>query len=234
MSSRELVVYLALLVTGATTMAVAQTEGGDKGTVVRGKNAWMTIVTQPAKSFPVPTTTPYSNPQGQVTIYGHLADAYPNGLYWCCGGYNVMGPNSGAGVQWIAAAFTPSANHTVTQIDVGAGFSQGTTNGIVLSLNLDNKGKPGKALKTWNVSGLPSFGTCCGVTTGTTSGIPITGGKQYWVVLKTNSSELDTVDGWNFDDTDQVDNVTVASFTGTKWTVFQTTQGVAFAVRGSN
>jgi len=234
MSSKKLVVSLALLLAGATTMAMAQNEGGDSGTVVRGKNAWMAIVTQPARPSPAPTTTPDSKPPGQVTIYGHLADAYPNGLYWCCGGYNVMGPNSGVGVQWMAAAFTPSANHTVTQIDVGAGFSQGTTNGIVLSLNLDNKGKPGKALKTWNISGLPRFGVCCGLTTGTASGIPITGGKQYWVVLKTNSSELDTVDGWNFDDTDQVNNATIASFTGTKWTVFQSTQGVAFAVRGSN
>ena len=233
MSPKNLVISLALLLACVTTMAVAQTDGGNGAAADRGKNAWMTIVTQPAKS-PQVATSPDDKPANQVTIYGHLADGYPNGLYWCCGGYNVMGPNSGVGVQWMAAAFTPSANHTVTQIDVGAGFSQGATNGIVLSLNLDKNGKPGKALKTWNISGLPRFGACCVVISGTDAGISITGGKQYWVVLKTDKTELDTVDGWNFDDTDQVNSVTLASYSGTKWTVFQTTQGVAFAVRGSN
>ena len=234
MFARKLVVSLALLVAGATTMALAQNQVAGSGTTVRGEHAWMTIVTHPAKSSSAATPTPDSKAPELVTISGHLADGYPNGLYWCCGGYNVMGPNSGVGVQWMAAAFTPSANHTVTQIDVGAGFSQGTTNGIVLSLNLDNKGKPGKALKTWSISGLPRFGACCGLTTGTDSGIAVTGGKQYWIVLKTDNSELDTVDGWNFDDTDQVNMATIASFTGKKWTVFQSTQGVAYAVRGSN
>jgi hypothetical protein len=52
--------------------------------------------------------------------------------------------------------------------------------------------------------------------------------------LSTNSKEKDTVDGWNFNDTNQVDAATDASFSSNKWTVFQTTQAVAFAVKGSN
>ena len=34
-----------------------------------------------------------------VTIFSNLASHYPKGEYWCCEGYNVMGPNSGAGEQ---------------------------------------------------------------------------------------------------------------------------------------
>jgi hypothetical protein len=89
----------------------------------------------------------------------------------------------------------------------------------------------------WNLSNLPNFGVCCTLVTGTyTSGIPVSGGKQYWVVLKTNGTELDTVDGWNVEDTDQVNPATLAVYPGTHnaWNVFQATPGVAFAVEGSN
>ena len=96
---------------------------------------------------------------------------------------------------------------------------------------------PGKALKTWNVSGLPRFGTCCTlVVRSDSSGIRVSAGQQYWVVLSTNNHELDTVDAWNVIDTDQVDPATVATYPGTnnRWNAFQTTPGLAFAVKGSN
>jgi hypothetical protein len=96
---------------------------------------------------------------------------------------------------------------------------------------------PGKALKTWNASGLPRFGDCCTlVVKSDSAGIPVSAGKQYWVVLSTNSNEKDTVDGWNVIDSNQVDSATVATFPGTnnQWNAFQTTPGLAFAVKGSN
>lgn len=114
----------------------------------------MTVVAHPAESV----TPANRKTAGLVTIFSSLVSKYPNGEYWCCTGHNVMGSNSGAGIQWTAAPFTPDANHTVTSIEVAAGYSQGTTNGVVLSLNLDRKGKPGKVLKTWNIKGLPRFG----------------------------------------------------------------------------
>lgn len=137
----------------------------------------------------------------------------------------------------MAAAFTPAADHTVTQIEVAVGYSQQGTNGVVLSLNSDNNGVPGKALKTWNASGLPRFGTCCVLLVKSdSSGIPVSAGKQYWVVLSTNRHESDTVDGWNVIDSNQLDAATVATFPGTnnKWNAFQTTPGLGFAVKGSN
>lgn len=224
---------LALFIVATTSIALAQNRTAEKSkaVAVRGNHAWMTTLSERPQNF----TRPNIQNAGLVTIFSNLATTYPNGLYWCCTGYNVMGPNSGAGVQWMAAAFTPDANHTVTQIDVGAGYSQQGTNGIVVSLNLDRNGKPGKALKKWVASGLPSFGTCCGlVTVSDNSGIQVNGGQQYWIVLSTNKSETDTVDGWNVDDTDQVNMSTLASYSGTKWYVFQASPGVAFAVSGSN
>jgi hypothetical protein len=234
MFSKKLLVSTALVFVGA--IAILDAENSvfrGNGTTVWGKHARMTIVTESAPSF----TTTNIQDSGLVTIFSNLAAKYPKGEYWCCTGYNVMGPDSGAGEQWMGAAFTPSADHTVTRIEVAGGYSQQGTNGVVLSLNDDNKGVPGKALKTWNVSGLPRFGTCCAlVVKSDSSGIPVSAGKQYWVVLSTNSHELDTVDAWNVIDTDQVDPATVATYPGTsnKWTAFQTTPGLAFAVKGSN
>ena len=234
MFSRKLLVSMGLVFAGAMAILAAQNNVlRGNGTMVWGKHARITVVTDPAPSI----ATTNLNDAGLITIFSNLGAAYPKGEYWCCTGYNVMGQNSGAGEQWMAAAFTPAADHTVTKIEVAVGYSQQGTNGVVLSLNLDNNGVPGKALKTWNASGLPRFGTCCGLVVKTESaGIPVSAGKQYWVVLSTNSKEQDTVDGWNVIDTNQVDAATVATFPGTnnQWNAFQTTPGLAFAVKGSD
>jgi len=233
MFSKKLLVSTAFVFAVVTAILAAQNNGvvSGSGTTVWGKNARMTFVTESAPSFTKTTV----DDTGLITIFSTLAVGYPKGLYWCCSAYNVMGPS--VGEQWMAEAFTPRANHTVTRIEVAVGFSQGTTNGVVVSLNRDNHGVPGKALKSWNASNLPRLGTCCGLVVKTdSSGIPVSAGTQYWVVLSTNSNELDTVDGWNFDDTNQVDSATVATYPGThnKWNAFQTTPGLAFAVKGSN
>jgi hypothetical protein len=233
MFSKKSLVSVALVFVGATALAAAQNDVvlGRKSTTVRGKHASMTVVAEPSRSR---ATTNIKDP-GLVTIFSNLAAKYPKGQYWCCSGYNVMGPSQGE--QWMAAAFTPAADHTVTRIEVAVGYPEGKTNGVVLSLNSDNNGVPGAALKTWNASGLPRFGTCCAlVVKSTSTGIPVSAGKQYWVVLSTNSHELDTVDAWNVIDSNQVDSATVATYPGTnnKWNAFQTTPGLAFAVKGSN
>ena len=233
MFSKKSLISTTLVLAGASAIAAAQNDRvlRGNGITVLGTHAKMTFVIEPGRSSPAKTKL---NDSGLVTIFSNLAAKYPKGEYWCCGGYNVMGPGQNLGEQWMAGAFTPRTNHTVTRLEIAVGWSQQGPNGVVVSLNLDNNGVPGKVLKKWNASGLPRFGDCCRLLVESDgAGIPVSGGKQYWVVLSTNSSEKDTVDGWNFNDTDQVDMVTDASFTGTKWTVFQTTQGVAFAVKGN-
>lgn len=232
MCSKKLLVLAVLLCAGGTAIAVAQNEPAarNNGTTVWGKHARMTVVTEPART----RTTTNLKDSGLVTIFSNLATKYPKGQYWCCTGYNVMGPSQGE--QWMAAAFTPAADHTVTRIEVAVGYSQGTTNGVVVSLNSDNNGVPGRVLKTWNASGLPRFGTCCAlVVKSDSTGIPVSAGKQYWVVLSTNRREQDTVDAWNVIDSNQVDAATVATFPGTNnhWKAFQTTPGLGFAVMGN-
>jgi hypothetical protein len=221
MSANKSLVAAAFVAIGATAASGAQNG-------ISPAPARMTLIAAPNRSFT------RSNPDeaGLVTIFNNLAAKYPKGEFWCCSGYNVMGPS--VGEQWMAAAFTPLANHTATKVEVAAGWSQGT-NGIVISLNKDSSGMPGKALKTWNFTGLQNFGTCCMLVVRTDkAGIPLTAGKQYWVVLSTNGQETDTVDAWNVDDTDQIDSTTLASYTNNQWTVFPASPGVAFAVMGTN
>jgi hypothetical protein len=261
MISKRLLISTAIILASAWSIAGAQNASVVKGrgTTVWGKHAAMTVVTEAPRSVTSQSVASQSitgrsitsattgtngngvkknsNESGLVTIFSNLAREYPNGEFWCCTGYNIMGPASGIGEQWMGAAFTPHTNHTVTKISVAVGYSQGTTNGAVLSLRLDNNGVPGTTLKGWTLSALPVFGTCCAlVEASDLSGIPISGGQQYWVVLKTNTSQLDTVDAWNVDDTDQVHKRKLAVFPGAHnaWYVFRATPGLAFSVEGSN
>ena len=105
-------------------------------------------------------------------------------MYNSISGYGILGPD--AGQPWpqsVGCGFRPKADHTVTEIQVGATWVQGT-NSLVVSLNEDNKGIPGKALHTWHFSNLPSLGHCCTLQTAKyAKGIPVKKGKLYWVVL---------------------------------------------------
>jgi hypothetical protein len=224
-----------LAFTGATAAAaggVAWEDANANTITVQGPHAAMMVLPEAPMQAIVSAN---QTSRGLVTIFSSLASKYPKGVYWCCTGYNVMGSNSGAGVQWMGGAFTPGANHTLTEIEVAVGYSGQGPNGVVISINDDNGGIPGKALKKWSVSGLPVFGTCCTIIVKTDrSGLALGAGKQYWVVLATNSQETDTVDGWNVSDADQIDQATTASYDGSAWHSFQAAPGVAFAVKGSD
>lgn len=250
-SSKKFLISSAIMLASAWTIAAAQNapvvkenvKGNVKGnrTTVRGKHAVMTVVTELPRAITRTVTSTNDTKanlpnSGTLTIFSNLASEYPNGEFWCCTGYNIMGPSSGVGEQWMAAAFTPYANRIVTKITVAAGFSQGTTNGVVLGLRADNNGVPGTWLKSWTLSNLPTFGACCALVSGSdTAGIPVTGGQQYWVILKTDASQLDTVDAWNVTDTNQVYPRKIAVFPGAHnaWYVFHATPGLAFSVEGN-
>jgi hypothetical protein len=226
------VCVLAFVAAGPVATASDREDNGVNTITVQGPYAKMTVLPNAPMRGVI---LQHDEPAGLVTIFSSLASKYPKGVYWCCTGYNVMGSASGAGEQWMGGAFTPKADHTLTQIEVAVGYSGQGVNGVVISVNEDNGGIPGKALKTWNASGLPVFGTCCTVVARTDKGgIALLGGKQYWIVLSTNSNESDTVDGWNVSDADQIDQAMTASWDGTTWHTFQVAPGLAFAVRGSN
>jgi hypothetical protein len=125
---------------------------------------------------------------------------YPNSPYWGWLGYSIFGPGPQAGkgtTWWFATAFTPKANHLATRVEVAAEYDYGT-NGVVLSLYDDAGGLPGKPLHSWQLSNMP-HAVCCTVTSGSDkSGVALTGGKQYWVVMRTNAKDTNSVVIWAF------------------------------------
>ncbi|HWY53998.1 MAG TPA: choice-of-anchor R domain-containing protein [Terriglobales bacterium] len=177
---------------------------------------------------------------GLVKIYDNIGSAYPKGTYWCCEGATISGPNSVGGVQWWdGTSFTPSADHTVTQIRVAIGYLGGT-NEVILTLTNDANGLPGTPIRTWVAKSLPNAGTCCAVIVKTdTAGIPVTKGTRYWITATTNANNADAWLAWNVSDTDQIDShLSAALCKGSvcrnsgKWEAVQQSPALAAAVLG--
>ena len=167
---------------------------------------------------------------GETVIYNNLSN-YPLGVYWCCSGWTISGPNSIIGATYAdGMPFTPAANGTVNKIVVGVGYVTGT-NGVTVSLNQDAGGIPGAVIGKFDVTGLPTFGSCCvTVSKSTSGGAKVTAGTQYWVVVQTSTNTTDTWDAWNMNDTNQTTQ-SFAFFNNGSWVP---TGGVlgAFAVLG--
>jgi hypothetical protein len=178
-------------------------------------------------------TPPLAHERGLKTIYSNLATLYPNGTYFCCYGYTISGATSPIGEQiWLATAFTPATSMSVTEVDAAVGYVEGT-NGIVLSLAKDAGGVPGAVLKSWNVGGLGTFGSCCTLATGKDKGgIPVTAGTQYWVTVTTSSKEANEWAAWPFNSTDMINTQVTASNTGSGWEASEALPGLSFGVYG--
>jgi hypothetical protein len=147
---------------------------------------------------PASQVTPARQPSaGLVTIYSNLGTG--SNVYNAIAGTGVLGRQvpGQPRPEWVANGFTPTADHTVTEIQVGVTYVSGD-NEMVLSLNEDNAGIPGKVLHTWQFGNLPTFGTCCTLQTARLkTGIPVKKGMLYWVVVRTSRQGVDTWDVWN-------------------------------------
>jgi len=167
---------------------------------------------------------------GETVIYNNLSN-YPLGVYWCCEGWTISGPNSPIGATYAdGMPFTPAANGKVTKLVVAVGYVTGT-NSVEISLNADANGLPGNVIGKFDVTGLPSFGSCCvTVSKGGGGGVSVTAGTQYWVVVQTDSKSADTWNAWNDNDT----NETAQPFAFNNNGVWGATEGIlgAFAVVG--
>lgn len=152
-------------------------------------------------------------------IFNNIGYKYPKGLYFCCYGGTISGPNSQLGFQvWQAVAFTPGASTTVTKIRVGLGYFSGA-NSVNIGLYSDSGGVPGTSLYAKDVSGMPNGGSCC-VTMTIKPNIAVTAGTQYWVVVSTDSNSNTLFGFWPFNSTDEIDPVTTAYNEGSGWTSY--------------
>jgi len=216
-----------------------------KDDIVLSKDGRTTIVTHPAAAG-----QPYAEDNaGLTTILDNLGVKYPDGVYWCCTGGTIWGPDESLTnpsiTFWDAVAFTPSTSLSVTKISVAVGWvNYGETySDFILSLNNDNNNTPGTVIKQWTVKNLPTFGSCCTVDTKGDAGLPVTAGTQYWVVVSTQKKS-DVWAAWNENDTLQLpsDAITESFYcysTGTdcgtnngKWYTYSGYPGYAVGVWG--
>lgn len=144
--------------------------------------------------------------QARAVIFSDL-DPAPN-LYSPAIGQTVSSNTS------QAAAFTPSANYNVGQIDIALSHDTGGSFATV-SLESDIAGHPGTVLGSWNISTLPTMGTCCTLQMiNPTTPLQVSAGDQYWLVV---SGGTGTWDVWNF--TNDTTSGTLAQGSGGDWTV---------------
>lgn len=183
---------LSGLLVGLMLAGAAWGQAANDGVITINGGRNTILMRAPSEPF-VPAVTASSN---LVKIYSNLGKG--SQVYNAISGYGILGPD--AGQPWpesVGCGFRPKADHTVTEIQVAATHVQGT-NALVVTLNEDNKGIPGKALHTWHFSNLPTFGQCCALQTAKyAKGIPVKKGKLYWVVLSPQAKDKDTYDVWN-------------------------------------
>ena len=237
MLRKALLTLAALATAGVICFAVVKDE------VVTSSDGKMMFVpkrTVSGQTQPVARSAPSS--AALVTLFNNIGKAYPKGSYSCCDGYIVAGPDISSGPEaWVAAAFTPRADHVVTEVEVALSV-QGGTNELVLSLNNDAGGQPGTAIKTWDLQSLPAAGTCCTTEVRKDgAGIPVTKGTRYWIVVSTKkNSDIQAV--WNVNDTNQTSPRKIAFYCSSQvgecqnnnaWTVEKRSPAPAFAVLGS-
>jgi hypothetical protein len=186
-----------------------------------------------------------------LKIFDNLA-SFPSGKYW--GGALVAIVGGGGSNEFsddeLAAAFTPSTNHTATVVEaaiVNPKLGLGTS-GFTLSVNQDDNGVPGNALITAQLPTLPENypGICCSFLVGKIpNGIALSGGKQYWIVLSGQNGQPSDGAGWAMNATDEVNPFLFATYcayaskcpNGPGWYTFEGSvfgTGLAFAVLGIN
>jgi hypothetical protein len=163
-------------------------------------------------------TPPPRHDYGAKVIFSNIAVKYPDGLYFCCSGATVSAPDSILKFQsWPAMQFTPSADATVTEIDVSVQLVTGT-NEVDLNFYADANGLPGTLLDSAKVTGLQGTGSCCSFSGAKDrKGIPVIAGAHYWVAVTTDSGGTDTFANWAFNTTDQLDALPSAVNKGAGW-----------------
>jgi len=132
------------------------------------------------------------------TLYSNFG---PSGsVYNCCSGWTV------SGTGYIGTSFT-SANEfqvttggSVSEIDIAVGLVVGPDS-FYVDVDADNGGKPGSVLASF--TGLNSngnnFGSCCVYTSITgISGLNLSTGTNYWLVVGPSSTTAQTWEAWNF------------------------------------
>ena len=114
---------------------------------------------------------------------GSPGDVYNGSTGWTVSGSGLLGTSFTAANLFTVGG---SGNFSVTQLDLAVGLAGGT-NTFFASIWTDSGGLPGTQVADayWgNLSSSQAFGGCCGlVTVSGISGVSLTGGDSYFIIL---------------------------------------------------
>ena len=164
------------------------------GTNLNKKLAWslcLLILALCVSSLPAMADTLFSD-------LGPPGNVYQGGTGWTISGSGFVGTSfTGANLFTVGG----SGNFSVTSFDLGVGYVTGT-NSFFASIWTDNAGLPGTEVAgaSWgNLSSSQTFGGCCGLVTVTgISGVTLTGGQSYFMLLGPMSGSSTTWEAWNW------------------------------------
>jgi hypothetical protein len=170
----------------------------------------------------------------QQTFFNDLGTG--NDVYNGSTGWIVSGSSSVVGESFTSAnLFTSLASGSVSEIQLGVGYSSGT-NSFYASVWTDNNGTPGTEL--WNQQNLSSsqnFGGCCGLVTITgITGLTLAAGTEYFVVLGPESLTGTTFEAWNYNSTGATGIDLFSNNGGQSWTNNGTQTLGAFEILGGS
>ena len=145
---------------------------------------------------------PLGSLQAGTTLFTDLGP--PGNVYNCCTGWTVSGTGSTDGTSFTAAnLFTlgGSGLEAISEIDLAVGNVAGVDT-FYASIWTDNAGLPGTQVAGAYWGGLNAtvvFGNCCGLVNITgISGVDLTGGQQYFLILGPMSTSDNSWNAWNF------------------------------------
>jgi len=124
-------------------------------------------------------------------IYSNLG---PNGNGACYDPHD--GWNVGLG-QSIAMPFTPKAGAKLSEIVLGLLFDGAGGDFVIVSLNEDDNGLPGKTIHAWVLGklGMNRWHSCYVTIARSKKQLPLKGGIQYWVAA---TAPFSTADIWKY------------------------------------
>jgi hypothetical protein len=177
----------AMLLVALGTVAAQDREG-----IIRINGGSMTVALH---ANPQTVEQSPADPASLITIYSDLGTGTK--VYLPNLGWSVTGPQAPGGKVDVATPFTPKRNFNLVLIK-SALLTVSGTNGVTLSLNRDNNGAPGTAIKVWHLVNLPPFGACCKLDLARLkTTVRVKKGVQYWLVATTNKTTQDSSDSWN-------------------------------------
>lgn len=130
------------------------------------------------------------------TLFSDLGQV--GNLYNCCQGWTIAG-SAALGESFTAAnLFTISGNGdvSITQIDLGVDLASGT-NAVYASIWTDADGLPGTQVANAYWGNLQGVG-CCTLITIPVSGVTLTGGQSYFMIVGPMNLSSDTFEVWNW------------------------------------